>query len=183
MGRHCSSADGSTARWATRCIPWHGSAGCPGGSVRSSTRPTCPSKAGTTGTCLTAQASSGACSIRSRSRVRRQARSCDASRSLPGPSWPGYRPSRRTDGGSHSGVTPQACPSLGIVSADGSRLHRLADWVDRGTVSWSARGDAIYFFRRVSGGVDFMKVRIDLALRPPDRPPVLVMDRVPFYAN
>ena len=81
-------------------------------------------------------------------------------------------------GGDSSGV-----PFLGVVSADGSRLHRLADWVDRGTVAWSARGDAIYFFRRVLGGVDFMKVRIDLVSGRPIGPPVLVMDRVPFYAH
>ena len=78
-------------------------------------------------------------------------------------------------GGDSSGV-----PFLGVVSADGRRLHRLADWVDRGTVSWSAGGDAIYFFRRVSGGVDFMKVRIDLLSGRPIGAPALVMNRVPF---
>jgi eukaryotic-like serine/threonine-protein kinase len=78
-------------------------------------------------------------------------------------------------GGDSSGV-----PFLGDVSADGSRLNRLADWVDRGTVAWSGAGDAIYFFRRVSGGVDFMKVRIDLVSGRPIGPSVLVMDRVPF---
>ncbi len=72
-------------------------------------------------------------------------------------------------------------PFLGVVSADGSRLNRLADWVDRGTIAWSARGDAIYFFRRVLGGVDFMKVRIDLVSGRRIGPPMLVTDRVPFW--
>jgi Tol biopolymer transport system component len=59
-------------------------------------------------------------------------------------------------GGEREGI-----PWLGVVSSDGSTIRRLVDWVDRGTLQWSPRGDAIYFFQRVPGGANLMKVHLD----------------------
>jgi Tol biopolymer transport system component len=59
-------------------------------------------------------------------------------------------------GGERDGI-----PYLALVSPDGSTIRRLVDWVDRGTLQWSPHGDALYFFQRVPGGADLMKVRID----------------------
>ena len=71
-------------------------------------------------------------------------------------------------------------PFLGVVSPDGSARHRLVDWVDRGTIEWSPRGDAIYFFQRVPGGADLMKVRIDPETGERRGTPVRVMSHAPF---
>jgi Tol biopolymer transport system component len=57
----------------------------------------------------------------------------------------------------------------------------LVDWVDRGTVEWSPRGDALYFYQRVPGGADLMKVPIDLETGERRGPPVRVMSHAPFY--
>ena len=78
-------------------------------------------------------------------------------------------------GGAKSGI-----PFLAIVSPDGSKMHRLVDWVDRGTVEWSPRGDALYFFQRVPGGRDLMKVRLDPERGERRGAPVRVMSHAPF---
>jgi eukaryotic-like serine/threonine-protein kinase len=78
-------------------------------------------------------------------------------------------------GGAKAGI-----PFLAVVSPDGSALHRLVDWVDRGTIEWSPQGDAIYFFQRVPGGADLMKVRIDPETGERPDSPVRVMSHAPF---
>jgi eukaryotic-like serine/threonine-protein kinase len=78
-------------------------------------------------------------------------------------------------GGAKNGI-----PFLAVVSPDGSTMHRLVDWVDRGTVEWSPRGDALYFFQRVPGGADLMKVRLDPETGERQGGPVRVMSHTPF---
>src|SRR5512134_533565 len=108
-----------------------------------------------------------------------RARSCAASRSLRDHSWPGGRASRLTGAGSRSGAK-NGIPFLAVVSPDGSTMRRLVDWVDRGTVEWSPRGDALYFFQRVPGGADLMKVRLDPETGERRGVPVRVMSHAPF---
>jgi serine/threonine-protein kinase len=79
-------------------------------------------------------------------------------------------------GGAREGI-----PFLAVISPDGSTMHRLADWVDRGTIEWSPRGDAIYFFQRVPGGADLMKVHVDPKSGKGRGLPVRVMSHAPFY--
>jgi len=78
-------------------------------------------------------------------------------------------------GGAKAGI-----PFLAVVSSRGSPLHRLVDWVDRGTIEWSPRGDAIYFFQRVPGGADLMKVHLDPESGERRGAPVRVMSHAPF---
>jgi Tol biopolymer transport system component len=78
-------------------------------------------------------------------------------------------------GGESNGV-----PFLGVVSPDGSTIRRLVDWVDRGSIQWSPRGDAIYFLQRVVGGADLMKVKIDRRSGERLGAPVRVMSHAPF---
>ena len=79
-------------------------------------------------------------------------------------------------GGARAGI-----PFLAVISSDGSIMHRLADWVDRGTIEWSPRGNAIYFFQRVPGGADLMKVHVDPKSGERRGPTVRVMSHAPFY--
>jgi eukaryotic-like serine/threonine-protein kinase len=78
-------------------------------------------------------------------------------------------------GGAKAGI-----PFLAVVSPDGSTMRRLVDWVDRGTVEWSPRGDALYFFQRVPGGRDLMKVRLDPETGERRGAPVRVISHAPF---
>lgn len=78
-------------------------------------------------------------------------------------------------GGAKNGI-----PFLAVVSPDGSTMRRLVDWVDRGTVEWSPRGDALYFFQRVPGGADLMKVRLDPETGERRGAPVRVISHAPF---
>ena len=78
-------------------------------------------------------------------------------------------------GGESGGV-----PFLGVVSRDGATVRRLVDWVDRGSVRWNPGGDAIYFFQRVAGGVDLMKVRINRQSGERLGHPIRVMSHAPF---
>ncbi|MGZ5384243.1 MAG: protein kinase domain-containing protein [Acidimicrobiia bacterium] len=71
-------------------------------------------------------------------------------------------------------------PFLGVVSPEGSTVRRLVDWVDRGAVRWSPRGDAIYFLQRVPGGADLMKVRVEPRSGERVGTPVRVMSHAPF---
>jgi serine/threonine-protein kinase len=71
-------------------------------------------------------------------------------------------------------------PFLGIISPDGATWLRLVDWVDRGTIEWSPRGDAIYFFERVPGGADLMKVRLDPETGERRGPAARVISHAPF---
>jgi Tol biopolymer transport system component len=93
-------------------------------------------------------------------------------------SWrPRFSPNGRwiAFGGARDGI-----PFLGVLSPDGSTMHRLVNWVDRGSVEWSPRGDAIYFFQRVPGGADLMKVRLDPETGERRGAPVRVMSYAPF---
>jgi serine/threonine-protein kinase len=78
-------------------------------------------------------------------------------------------------GGAKGGI-----PFLAVVSPAGSPLHRLVDWVDRGTIEWSPQGDAIYFYQRVPGGADLMKVHVDPETGERRGQPVRVMSHAPF---
>ena len=93
-------------------------------------------------------------------RMSAPARSSVACRSRRDPTWRGEPDTHRTGAGSPLAARRRD-PFLAVVSPDGSTMRRLVDWVDRGTVEWSPRGDALYFFQRVPGGADLMKVRID----------------------
>jgi eukaryotic-like serine/threonine-protein kinase len=71
-------------------------------------------------------------------------------------------------------------PFLAITASDGSKTRRLVDWVDRGTVEWSPHGDALYFFQRVPGGRDLMKVRLDPESGERRGVPIRVLSHAPF---